>query len=146
MKERIEIHKDLRQERGLPPSTYNYGDPDPAMGRDPLFTAIWNEIGTWDINVPYAYDGYMGANGNHVAAIIRAIRPVIEEIERRAATNTVVTLKIDTDAIVKDIERRLTAAPSRSPFQDHWFGPPHTIGGSIQGTPADVFNSVDGTS
>lgn len=132
MNERIEkknLHKSIahdkrvRAAQGCEPATYNYGDPDPAMGRDPLFTAIWNEIVTWDISVPYAYGGYMEATGNHVAAIIRAIRPVIEEIERKSATNTVVTLKVDTDAIVKDIERRLTAAAARSPFQDHWFGP-----------------------
>lgn len=97
MNERIEkknLHKSIahdkrvRAEQGCEPATYNYGDPDPAMGRDPLFTAIWNEIVTWDISVPYAYGGYMEATGNHVAAIIRAIRPVIEQKVSEAVGKT----------------------------------------------------------
>lgn len=88
MNEGIEQHKKARAEQGCAPATYNYGDPDVAMGTDPLFTAIWNEIVTWDINVPYAYAGYCGATGNHVAAIIRAIRPVIEQKVSEAVGKT----------------------------------------------------------
>jgi len=48
-------------------------DPTEAMLKDPLFEAIWQCIKTWDINVPEAYNGYCGATGNHVRAILDAI-------------------------------------------------------------------------
>ncbi len=41
---------------------------------DPLFDAIWERIKSWDINVPEQYEGYCGANGNHVCAILDAVR------------------------------------------------------------------------
>jgi hypothetical protein len=58
-------------------------NPTPEMLEDPLFNAIWNVIKSWDINVPAAYDGYCGATGNHVRAILEAIGP----LERLAAIN-----------------------------------------------------------
>lgn len=39
----------------------------------PEFNAVWDCIKTWDIAVPESYDGYMGAIGNHVQAILNAI-------------------------------------------------------------------------
>lgn len=54
--------------------TNNYGDPSAAMLTDPMFNAVWNEIKSWDINVPEEYEGYCGATGNHAAAIVRAIQ------------------------------------------------------------------------
>ena len=48
-------------------------DPTPEMLTDPRFNAIWNVIKRWDINVPDAYSGYMGATGNHVRAILDAL-------------------------------------------------------------------------
>lgn len=48
-------------------------DPTPEMLADPLFNAIWQCIKTWDISVPGAYTGYMGATGNHARAIFDAI-------------------------------------------------------------------------
>lgn len=53
--------------------TAPWPDPDPGDTDDPKFTAIWDCIKSWDINVPTAYSGYMGATGNHVRAIMDAI-------------------------------------------------------------------------
>jgi hypothetical protein len=44
------------------------------MLASPEFEAIWQAIKTWDINVPGAYGGYCSATGNHVRAIIDALR------------------------------------------------------------------------
>jgi hypothetical protein len=49
-------------------------DPTPEMIASPEFEAIWNCIKSWDINVPAAYGGYMGATGNHVRAILDALQ------------------------------------------------------------------------
>lgn len=51
-------------------------DPTPEMLEDPVFNAIWNTIKHWDINVPTVYEGYCGATGNHVRAILDAVRVV----------------------------------------------------------------------
>jgi hypothetical protein len=51
-------------------------DPTPQMMNDPRFEAVWQCIKTWDINVPGAYAGYMGATGNHVRAILDALEGV----------------------------------------------------------------------
>ena len=53
--------------------------PDPTAEdlEDPRFEAIWNVIKNWDINVPTQYDGYCGASGNHVVAILNAVKAVI---------------------------------------------------------------------
>ena len=40
---------------------------------DEYFNAVWKVIKTWDVNVAGAYDGYMGANGNHVQMILDSI-------------------------------------------------------------------------
>ena len=63
-----------RANDGLDEATFNYSDPIPEMEGHPIWEAIWNEIKTWDINVPTEYVGYMGATGNHAAAIFLAIR------------------------------------------------------------------------
>lgn len=52
----------------------SYRDPTKAELQSPEFEAIWQTIKTWDINVPSAYKGYCGATGNHVAAILDALR------------------------------------------------------------------------
>jgi hypothetical protein len=51
-------------------------DPIPEMLDTPEFNAVWNCIKTWDINVPGAYNGYCGATGNHVQAILDALAKV----------------------------------------------------------------------
>ncbi len=51
-----------------------YRDPTPEELKSPLFNAIWQEIKSWDINVPSEYSGYSGATGNHVCAILDAVR------------------------------------------------------------------------
>lgn len=51
-------------------------DPTPEMLDSPEFEAVWQCIKTWDINVPGAYGGYCGATGNHVRAILDALRSV----------------------------------------------------------------------
>ena len=55
--------------------TREWLDPTPEMlAGDPLFDAIWNQIKSWDINVPEVYGGYCGATGNHVRAIYDAVK------------------------------------------------------------------------
>jgi len=53
--------------------TIAWPGPTSDMLDDPKFTAIWDCIKSWDINVPAAYSGHMGATGNHVRAIMDAI-------------------------------------------------------------------------
>lgn len=50
-------------------------DPTPAMLASEQFERIWQCIKRWDVNVPDVYVGYMGANGNHVRAILDALAP-----------------------------------------------------------------------
>ena len=52
-------------------------DPTPEMLESPEFEAIWQCIKRWDINVPDAYNGYCGATGNHVRAILDALPAAI---------------------------------------------------------------------
>lgn len=54
--------------------TNEWLDPTSEMLQDPRFEAIWQVIKTWDINVPQAYRGYSGATGNHVRAILDALK------------------------------------------------------------------------
>lgn len=49
-------------------------DPLPEELETPEFNAVWDVIKTWDINVPEAYNGYCGATGNHVVAILDALK------------------------------------------------------------------------
>lgn len=51
-------------------------DPTPEMLESPEFNAIWNVIKSWDINVPDVYNGYCGASGNHVRAILDALNAI----------------------------------------------------------------------
>lgn len=53
--------------------TCEWLDPTPDMLDLPEFNAIWDCIKSWDINVPEAYNGYCGATGNHVRAILDAL-------------------------------------------------------------------------
>lgn len=54
--------------------TISWPDPTDAMIASPVFEAIWQTIKTWDVAVPAAYSGYCGATGNHVRAIMDALR------------------------------------------------------------------------
>lgn len=56
-----------------------YRDPLPNETETSTFNAIWECIKTWDINVPEKYEGYTGATGNHVCAIIDALNDIKEE-------------------------------------------------------------------
>ena len=38
------------------------------------FELVWNCIKKWDVNVPWAYDGYCHSTGNHVMQILFALR------------------------------------------------------------------------
>jgi transcriptional regulator with XRE-family HTH domain len=64
---------------GEPPNPIPWPDPTPEMLASPEFEAVWQCIKRWDINVPDRYAGYMGANGNHVRAILDAL----EQVRRR---------------------------------------------------------------
>lgn len=57
--------------------TDEWPDPTPEMLETVLFDTIWRTIKTWDVNVPHAYSGYMGATGNHARAIYEAIAPLL---------------------------------------------------------------------
>ena len=54
--------------------TTTWPDPTPEDLKDETFNRIWNCIKTWDISVPEQYGGYCGATGNHVVAIMNAIK------------------------------------------------------------------------
>lgn len=60
-------------ESGQRGSSGCYQDPTPEQMASPEFNAIWEEIKSYDINSPKEYDGYSGATGNHVAAILNAL-------------------------------------------------------------------------
>ena len=64
---------EMRKRCHMQPATFHYQDPTPEMLKDPLWLAIWDEIKTWDINVPTEYVGYSSATGNHVTAIYLAL-------------------------------------------------------------------------
>jgi hypothetical protein len=52
----------------------SWPNPKKSMINTPEFEAIWQCIKHWDINVPEAYSGYSGATGNHVRAILDALK------------------------------------------------------------------------
>lgn len=54
--------------------TVPWRDPEPTELETPEFRAVWAAIKSWDINVPEAYEGYCGATGNHVVAILDALK------------------------------------------------------------------------
>ena len=54
---------------------FNWPDPTPEMLTTPEFEAIWQCIKNWDIEVVPG-DGYSGATGNHVRAILDALSQV----------------------------------------------------------------------
>lgn len=51
-------------------------DPTPDMLASAEFEAVWQCIKSWDVNVPDVYCGYMGCTGNHVRAILDALKSV----------------------------------------------------------------------
>ena len=56
--------------------------PTPEMLKQLDFQRVWESIKTWDIHVPEVYQGYCGATGNHVRAILDAIvKPSERELE-----------------------------------------------------------------
>jgi hypothetical protein len=66
-----EIHPRRQTE---PVNKIAWPDPTPEMLHDPKFEAVWQLIKSWDINVPEAYGGYCHATGNHVRAILDALK------------------------------------------------------------------------
>lgn len=65
--------------------TIKWESPTPEMMKTPEFNAIWECIKTWDINVPEVYDGYCGANDNHVVLILDALYKLkdLQDTERK---------------------------------------------------------------
>lgn len=62
--------------------------PTAEMVASAEFEAVWQCIKKWDISVPDAYEGYCGATGNHVRAILDALREHCRiEIARLRADN-----------------------------------------------------------
>lgn len=68
----------------------SYREPTQAELQSSEFEAIWQTIKTWDINVPSAYKGYCGATGNHVAAILDALRDfrLVSLLDKSPTENT----------------------------------------------------------
>lgn len=66
MTERFDIFNDF-----VP--TKPWRDPTPEELNTLWFNRVWSVIKDWDINVPGAYQGYCGATGNHVVAILDAL-------------------------------------------------------------------------
>jgi len=58
---------------GKPDPKKPWPSPSSEMLETPEFSAVWECIKDWDINVPGAYSGYCGATGNHVRAILDAL-------------------------------------------------------------------------
>ncbi len=58
-------------------------DPSEEMLKTPEFEAVWKCIKGWDISVPLAYNGYEGATGNHVRAILDALGVAREKLLER---------------------------------------------------------------
>jgi hypothetical protein len=54
-------------------TTDRWPAPTPEMLASPKFEAIWQCIRWWDVGVPSVYEGYCGATGNHVRAILDAL-------------------------------------------------------------------------
>ena len=52
----------------------HWPDPTPEMLASPEFEAVWQCIKEWDIAAPSAYGGYCRATGNHVRAILDALK------------------------------------------------------------------------
>lgn len=68
-----DAESERRRQTNMEPATFNYMEDVPKwMQYDPMFNAIWDEIKTWDINVPTEYGGY-DCTGSNVAAILAAI-------------------------------------------------------------------------
>ncbi len=75
---------------GSPYDPIPWPDPSPEMLATPEFEAVWQCIKKWDINVPDAYAGYCGANGNHVRAILDALYAVGALPKRTTTENDIV--------------------------------------------------------
>ncbi len=71
-----EDEAERRKALNMDAATFNYDGDEEIPQRDwlsPVFNAIWDEIKTWDVNVPTEYVGYCGASGTHVYAIMKAL-------------------------------------------------------------------------
>jgi hypothetical protein len=84
-------------------------DPTDEMLASPQFDAVWSVIKSWDVAVPEAYSGYCGANGSHVAMILRAI----------AAAPSPPSVKKDEVAVAVAAEREACAQVVRR-VRDTW--------------------------
>lgn len=52
-------------------------NPTEAQRESALFSALWDEVKDWDINVPNSYEGYCGGNGSHVALLYMAMEQAL---------------------------------------------------------------------
>lgn len=66
----------------------SYRDPSSEDLKRPEFEAVWQAIKRWDINVPDQYQGYCGATGNHVMAILDALQPERDSLKAEVAELT----------------------------------------------------------
>lgn len=69
----------------------------------PEFEAVWQLIKAWDINVPAAYSGYMGATGNHVRAILDALHTVGESARDDARDRLLLSISEALIALVQGL-------------------------------------------
>lgn len=78
----------------------SWPNPTKEMLASPQFEAIWRCIKSWDINVPIAHNGYCGATGKHVRAILDALAtipasPLAEEELVRRFSDIVVAQNLE---------------------------------------------------
>lgn len=71
----------------------------------PEFNAIWDVIKTWDVNVPEQYHGYCGANGNHVMAILQAIKPYLRNRPEPEVSEEVVEVLKEAQETIDTLHR-----------------------------------------
>ena len=104
--ESYEAAQERKAEMGLTVETAAHSNqwlgPTPAMLADPRFEAIWRVIKSWDINVPHAYQGYCGATGNHVRAILAALSGDSSTVEIAADVIYMSTIEPQIDRIKLD--------------------------------------------
>src|SRR5882672_2193993 len=114
----VPYHVDRLDDPTRDPTRAPWPDPTPEMRTSPQFEAVWQCIRTWDIHVPDAYTGSMGATGNHVRAILDALAPflvTVEQLTLRPDPSSVLVVTLSagqTDHVYESTTPRVEACPA----------------------------------